>query len=312
MTVFALPAAVLDAVFASEAAPELEHQAVEVDDAELLARFARHQRACNHKPTTLAGYRETVRPFGFWLADHGSSFLTATGEDVESWLEEHEIQASTKARYISRIASFYAWLIREGHTDRDPTRRVDRPRLGRYLPRPAPTDRIRAVLAACDDRVAAMIACGAFTGMRRFEIAKLRGEDLEFDGSTPMVRIRGKGDVDRRVPLNPAVVAALVRHGLPAAGWVFPSPRGTGPLSAQRTGRLIADALSTAGGRVTAHQLRHAFGTRLYETSGADLLIVQRMMGDRSRRPRSTRSGRRARPRTRSPCSNGHRSPGLR
>jgi integrase/recombinase XerD len=253
-----------------------------VSDDELVIAWCKWMRARNFSPITLRCYRETLRPFGFWLADHRRTFATARSRDIDAWLASRKLMPSTRRTVIARIGSFYRWAVRAGFVPTDPSQEVARPRMSRYLPRPAPTERVRAVLAACDDRVAAMICLGAYCGMRRFEIAKLRVEDLEFACVPPTVKIRGKGQVDRRVPLNPAVTAALARHGLPARGWVFPSPRSSGPISAQRCGRLIADALSSSDGRVTAHQLRHWFGTELYRGSGGDLRLTQECLGHQS------------------------------
>lgn len=242
----------------------------------LVALWAQHLTRCNFSHTTIRSYRETLTTFGYWLADRHTVFPSATRSDIETWLDSRDLAASTRRLYVSRITAFYAWMLDEGLTESDPTRKLVKPKVGRYLPRPAPTDLVYQNLSAPDARTAAMVALGAYTGMRRFEIAKLRGEDIDLPRA--VVTVRGKGQVDRRVPLNTTVTDALARYGVPSRGWVFPAPKGNRPLSAQHTGRLIANALSTSEARVTAHRLRHWYGSELYRAC-KDLLVVQTLMG---------------------------------
>jgi hypothetical protein len=86
MTAFALPAAVLDAIFGSEAAPELGHQAVELDDEGILELFAGHQRARGLSPHTLKCYRSVYRAFVRALHARGLTLLTASRDDVGGWI----------------------------------------------------------------------------------------------------------------------------------------------------------------------------------------------------------------------------------
>lgn len=250
-------------------------------ESELVVEWIAHLKRRNFSPTTTRSYRETLTTFRWWLADQHVVLEDASARHVETWLGSRALKPSTRRLYLSRIRAFYGWMLDERHLVEDPSRTVVQVRVGRHLPRPAPAQSIYQNLSAADTRVAAMIALGAYTGMRRFEIAKLRAEDIDFTTLPPVVTVRGKGSVDRRIPLNPTVQAALERHGLPVSGWVFPSNRGGGPLSAQRCGRLIANALSSSSGRVTAHQLRHWFGSTLYQGSG-DIRMVQELLGHQS------------------------------
>lgn len=251
-----------------------------VESAELVVEWIAHLGRRNFSPTTTRSYRETLTTFRWWLADQQVALEDASARHVETWLESRALKPSTRRLYLSRIRAFYGWMLDERHLSEDPSRTVVQARVGRYLPRPAPAQSIYQNLSASDTRVAAMIALGAYTGMRRFEIAKLRGEDIDLHSIPPVVTVRGKGSVDRRIPLNGTVRAALGRHGLSTFGWVFPSNRG-GPITAGHCGRLIADALSSSSGRVTAHQLRHWFGCNLYQGSG-DIRMVQDLLGHAS------------------------------
>ena len=121
-----------------------------------------------------------------------------------------------------------------------------------------------------------MYACG----LRVSEAAGLEVKAIA-DG---MVRIIGKGDKERRVPLPAPVLDALRRiwqeHG--NRRWVFPNHQGTGPLSPRVLERTFTAAVKAAGlpgdRRPTPHALRHSYATRLLE-KGIDTRVVQILLG---------------------------------
>lgn len=229
--------------------------------------------------STRSAYRWTVTTFLRWCDTQHLDLADVRHGHIVDWLASRQLGAKSRSAYISNLASFFAWLEREEHLPTNPTTRVERPKVGKYLPRPAATEQIHAVLDRCDHRVGAMIACGAYAGMRRFEIAKLRADDLFFYRDPPVVVIHGKGNKDRAVPLHPELVAALERHGIPTIGWLFPSPNG-GPISSGYVGRLITAEFARYG-HVVPHQLRHWCGSETYRLSH-DIRAVQEILGHES------------------------------
>lgn len=237
-------------------------------------------KARNFSGETLKNYRRTAGMWVIWCGDNAVALDRAEHGDVERWLDSRRLGPRARYAYTSVIATFYSWLIREEHLERNPTLRVDRPRLGRYLPRPAPSDAVSDALAAAEPRVVVMVALGAFAGMRRAEISRTRVEDLLLANEPPVILIHGKGGRERLVPLHDEVLAALRIYGVPKAGWLFPSPTGRG-LTPTYIGTLITAALGEAHGHVTTHQLRHAFGTGVYRDS-LDLRLTQELLGHAS------------------------------
>ena len=141
-----------------------------------------------------------------------------------------------------------------------------------------------------------MYACG----LRISEAATL--EVTAIDGVNGLIRVVGKGDKERCVPLPAPVLAELRRlwtsHRDPR--WLCPSSTGTGPITRHalwqtfrkvideagidaRGGRLPAGESPRAGKklRITPHTLRHSYATRLLE-NGVDLRIVQILLGHAS------------------------------
>ena len=123
-----------------------------------------------------------------------------------------------------------------------------------------------------------MYACG----LRISEAATL--EVTAIDTAHGVLRVIGKGDKERRVPLPEPVLNDLRRtwrhHRHPR--WLFPNRAGTAPLSTGVLVRTFAAAARTAGlndpRRPTPHTLRHSYATRLLE-NGVDTRIVQVLLG---------------------------------
>lgn len=251
-------------------------------------------RARECSAATLASYRWVATKFLWYCDDYHIELADVGHPHIVAWLATRPVGPRSRSAYTSILATFFAWLEREEHLPTNPVNRVERPRLPKYLPRPASTEQIHAALDAGDPRVGAMIACGAYAGMRRAEIAKLRGEDLFLHRDPPVVLVHGKGNKERLVPLHPDLIAALERHGIPKVGPVFVSPNG-GSLSPGYVGRLITATFAELGiaprsqvrsvtigsVHVVPHQLRHWCGSESYRASH-DLRVVQEILGHES------------------------------
>lgn len=124
-----------------------------------------------------------------------------------------------------------------------------------------------------------MVILGRFAGLRAAEIAAAHRDYLRGPRGRETIRLRGKGGVWREFPAHPRV-AQVIRD---TDGWVFPSPVRPGPITSGTVTARLRDLLP---GAWTAHSLRHAFATELYERNGHDLRQVQEAMGHTS--PKTT------------------------
>jgi integrase/recombinase XerD len=121
-----------------------------------------------------------------------------------------------------------------------------------------------------------MYACG----LRISEAITL--EIGAIDSANLLLRIIGKGNKQRLVPLPPSLLIELRnlwrRHHHPR--WLFPNHDGTNPISKTVLGGAFRKAISAAGitQRVTPHGLRHSYATRLLE-NGVDTRVVQILLG---------------------------------
>lgn len=188
-----------------------------------------------------------------------------TRAKLEAYLDNPAWSASTR-RSVHASLKAYARSVDEvqgaGAVDEIPAARVPR-----GVPRPVPDEVIRAALARADERTTLIVELMAYGGLRRGEVATVRGEHV--NGS--WLEVHGKGGHSRLVPLPPHLAARIQRHG---NGWLFPGQK-NGHLSARWVGRLVANVLPDG---MTGHQLRHRYATTVYRSSH-DIRAVQTLLG---------------------------------
>ncbi len=200
------------------------------------------------------------------------------------------VGARSSTRQLSALRGFFRFLIKERAIAADPTALVERPRLGRRLPRVLSYDEVDRLLAQPPHdtdrglRDRAMIHLLYASGLRVSELCGLKLGDL--DTQTGVVRAFGKGGKRRLVPVGEVALDALsvylrdVRSKRTTTSpALFLSPRG-GPLTRQGFWKLLKRYARAAGitTPLSPHKLRHSFATHLLR-GGADLRAVQAMLG---------------------------------
>lgn len=235
-----------------------------------VAAWLRSMRRRNLSPLTIDKRASVARRLAAYA---GVPLLDVSTEQIEEWLDGRGIGARSRYTDISHVAAFFRWAVREGHTEHDPTARIDRPKLRAGIPRPIDTGDLRRALrmATCPE-MSAMLHLAAFGGLRCAEIAGLDWTDI----NGGMMLVHGKGGKDRVIPVHPLIRAAL--HAMPtrrAYGSVF-------NLCPRQVSHQIRRHLHDCGVVASAHQLRHWFATTVYEASGADLRMTQELLGHSS------------------------------
>jgi integrase len=156
---------------------------------------------------------------------------------------------------------------------------VAKPRLRRYLPRPAHSEQLTEALRYADPKFRCWLVLAAYQGLRVQEIAGLERADVE-EGLGLLRVVHGKGDKARMLFLHPEVLAALRALPMPKSGRIFRRPLG-GVYTPAVLSQSFNRALKDHGVEATAHQLRHWFATNLLRATH-DLRVVQEAMGHSS------------------------------
>ena len=209
-------------------------------------------------------------------------------------LKDLGLAPSTIRRQISAIRTYYKFLVGEALAARDPSERIESPKLGRTLPAVLTVAEVERLLGApnTDERLAirdrALLEFAYATGARVSELVGLRLQDVFYEEG--LARVFGKGSKERVIPVGRRALGAVALYAREirptldrgqgkAGSLVFLNARGT-PLSRVGAWTVIKRAARTAGiaKRVTPHTLRHTFATHLLE-GGADLRAVQEMLG---------------------------------
>ena len=246
---------------------------------------------------TLQAYQSDLRKLAAWLVlERSQRLLSVRREDLLEYLADQSRKGRkprSTARLLSCLRQFYQHALREGWTKRDPSARIDAPKLGRPLPKSLSEGAVEALLQAPPtedlesfrDRV--MLEVLYATGLRVSELVGLTLNQLSINQG--LVRVIGKGNKERLVPLGEEALDWLVqfmkgpRQELlddRLCPDVFPTRRGAGMTRQAFWYRLKKHAM-TAGidpDSLSPHTLRHAFATHLLD-HGADLRVVQMLLG---------------------------------
>lgn len=244
---------------------------------------------------TLAGYRSDLMVFGRWLAAHGKNLDAARNDDLAAYLAEFCLRAkpASQRRLLSAWRRYYRYLLLNGRGGEDPTLKLDSPLPSRRFPRTLSEAQVEALLAAPDTdsalglRDRCMLEVMYASGLRVSELIGLKVFALDARDGT--VRILGKGDKERLVPLGEIAADWVKRYlaearpallGNRSCDELFVSRLGAA-MTRQRFWAIVKQYAVTAGIAVrliSPHTLRHAFATHLLN-HGADLRVVQMLLG---------------------------------
>lgn len=253
-------------------------------------------------PSTQSVYRRDLVAFGEWIDEVGVGALSTIDRRVVrrylAYLDQKNYARRTIARKMSAIRRFFRWARLDGVVVDDPTVGLSTPGSQAHLP-DILTDRQLGELlgddpspraAENDDsqrrlRDDAILELLYGSGLRVSEVCDLNIDSI--DSPTGTIRVWGKGEKERVVPLSVPAAKAIAAHlesqvaidtdsetstkiGIP----LFMNQRGNrlGPRDVRR----ILDRRSPTP--THPHALRHTFATHLLD-GGADLRTVQELLG---------------------------------
>ena len=256
---------------------------------------------------TSEAYARDLSQFLSFLAGHLNRMPTLpqvnalAARDVRAFLASRRAQgvgSRSLSRTLSALRMFFRFLERRGLGKNDAVRAVALPKLPHSVPKPLTAVKARALVESADiaapdapewitARDTAVLALLYGSGLRISEALSLARRDAPIRGRD-MLRVTGKGDKTRVVPVLPIVREAVERYielcpmELGSDDPLFVGVRG-GPLSPRIIQLVIARARGALGlpDTATPHALRHSFATHLLG-AGADLRAIQELLGHAS------------------------------
>ena len=260
---------------------------------------------------TIRAYRGDLEDFRGSLADEPGAAWDGSVEAAVGYLASRTLRGQRGAvgsvpvglaptslrRRAAALKGFYRFAYGEGLIQVDVASHLDLPRQSRRLPDTLDVHQVERLLAAGaanGPRDRALLELLYAAGLRVSEAVGLDREDLSVDGA--FVRVIGKGDKERLVPIGEEALDALgawmagpwaellTRHHVAPVrgGALFLGDRGR-RLARQQAWTIVTAAAARAGlgAKVSPHTLRHSFATHLLE-GGADLRVVQELLGHAS------------------------------
>lgn len=255
-------------------------------------------------PHTLDAYGRDLSGFLGFLRDHlgGEARLddldALSAVDFRAWLARRSrLKRTSTARALAVVRGFFRFLERRGLAANVAVRMIRTPKLPKSVPKALNREDAAAVVrTAAELSPIAWIAqrdVALFTllygcGLRLGEALALTCGEAPTHASTPALRVTGKGDKQRIVPVLPVVRDAIAAY-LDACPFpldrndpLFVGARGAGlnPGVAQKQMRRLRVLLGLPD-TATPHALRHSFATHLL-ANGGDLRAIQELLGHTS------------------------------
>jgi len=250
---------------------------------------------------TLDAYLDDVQKLSFFLEESKltKSIIQTTPGDLKSfiiWINQMGLSATTQARIMSGIKSFFSYLIEEEMVQKNPVDLIDIPKIGRKLPVVLSLQEINSMVDAIDhstpdgQRNRCMIEVLYGCGLRVSELINLKRSGIYLEQE--YLKIIGKGNKERLVPLGSVAkkqielyLSGIRLHANVKRGheeYVFLNKNGQ-KISRVMVFMIIKDLAAKAGihKNISPHTFRHSFATHLVD-AGADLRAVQEMLGHAS------------------------------
>ena len=207
-------------------------------------------------------------------------------------LKERNYAATTMARKVAAMRSFFNFMVAEGSMKDNPSENIGSPKVGRSLPKPISISQVRRLLEEPTKqskpeakRDVAILHLLYASGMRVSELVSLNLDDIDIEGG--YVRCFGKGHKERLIPIHERAaqaVAEYVKEARPRLAHsqdelaLFLNARGQ-RLTRQGLWQILKEyAKSAELEGITPHTLRHSFATHML-SGGADLRSVQELLG---------------------------------
>lgn len=243
--------------------------------------FTRYLLSCGKSANTAKTYASNLSIFWRWCAQYEATPYHADRAMVREWIASRLASVSS-ARVHNDLASlklFFAWLKETRDRDDDPTEGVRVKRTKALPTQPLEQSDLDKLLATCtNERDRLMVLMLAATGLRISELASLTAEAIDWQRGE--IKVRGKGDKERRIAPAPEVLAQLrAWTGMFPSGPLWLSKHLHQPLSAHQMRKILYEIAKKGNLEgIHPHRFRSYFATSYIEQF-ADIQALQGVMG---------------------------------
>ena len=210
---------------------------------EVRKEFLSHLRYTRgHSPRTCYNYHSDLGIWAGFIAESGKDWQRARAADVEQWtawqLRERQVSTHIVNRRLSTLSSFYRWALKHEIVESDPVYLADKPKRPQRMPvwlEREEQAQLEATIKSRENipinifgnnqaqmtetrrRYELLFGLLLNAGLRISEALALKASDVRIlEGTAKSVRVIGKGDKERRVPL-PAPWATAISRGCPGS-----------------------------------------------------------------------------------------------
>lgn len=266
---------------------------------EAIQRFLSHiSEQKGYSENTLAAYQNDLTQFAAYLEGQSAGWEAIGRNTLMGYImfmkSEQEYAASTVARKVAAIKSFFHYLVETGQLQDDPTATLDSPKVRKRLPKAISPDEMERLLSepardqtpkALRDR--ALLELLYATGLRVTELVSLNVDDVSLASSTVRV-VRPRGRHERIIPIHERAIGPTQDYLERGRVQLLRDPEETALFLNHRGQRLTRQGLWLIVKRyvretglmeeVTPHTLRHTFAAHLLDKK-AELEYVQQILG---------------------------------
>ncbi len=267
----------------------------------IIGQFCEYLRyECNKSPLTVQSYADDLRTFEAYVAetDCDMDLLSADADVIRGWMEhmmDKGNAATSVGRRLSALRTFYRYAVRGGLVEKNPTQRIQRPKMSKPLPqflKESEADRLidwtgTDGTSFKEVRAHAIITVFYETGIRLSELTGL--DDDSVDMVSRQVKVRGKGNKQRIIPFGDELAKTVadyvkVRDDNVArednALFVTTKGRRMNSDQVRYEVRKRISMVSTLKKR-SPHVLRHTFATAMLN-HGAGIESIRKLLGHES------------------------------
>lgn len=253
----------------------------------------------NRSQHTVHAYLRDVKEYKEWLYAENLDYDKMDSSEARTFLYflyQRNLSKTTISRKMSSLRSFYRFLVEEKILDNNPFLALQIPKKDKVLPKVLEENDVSAFLDGLLKENTPVAKRDSFifellygSGLRVSELTSLDTDHVQ--RNTAVLRVVGKGNKERMVPMSKASQAALEDYLISGRPQLLKSPEEKALLLNQRGKRLTRRGITylleqyTKKGaihcKVSIHTFRHSFATHLLD-HGADLRMIQSLLGHES------------------------------